>query len=155
MIYSLFQTTIAAAGLAFVALLVARLTVVGLSLTQIVASPLTPAIVAATLSAILAAALELVPGLNDWWLKRRKETKRLAWLIGCALLGISPWLLGCIGARLGLQPGFMAFARTCHPDTLAQGLGIAMVAYFAGEATLAATIAARKALEIPPYDVKD
>ena len=155
MIYSIFQTTIAAAALGFVALLITWLTIAGLSLQQIAASPLTPAIVAAALSAILAAALELVPGLSDWWLKRRKETKRLAWLIGCALVGISPWLLGCIGARLGLQPGLMAFARTCHPDTLAQGLGIAMVAYFVGEATLAATIAARKALDIPPYDIKD
>ena len=149
MIYSAFQLAIAVAAICAMPVLAI------LALAQIAPSPLTPAIVAAALSAILAAALELVPGLNDWWLKRRKETKRLAWLIGCAALGISPWLLGCIGARLGLQPGFMAFARTCHPDTLAQGLGIATVAYFAGEASLAATIVARKALEIPPYDIKD
>ena len=149
MIYSALQVGIAAAAICALPVLAL------LSLAQIAPSPLTPAIVAAALSAILAAALELVPGLNDWWLKRRKETKRLAWLIGCAAVGISPWLLGCIGARLGLEPGFMAFARTCHPDTLAQGLGIATVAYFVGEATLAATIAARKALDIPPYDVKD
>ena len=149
MIYSALQVGIAAAAICALPVLAL------LSLAQIAPSPLTPAIVAAALSAILAAALELVPGLSDWWLKRRKETKRLAWLIGCAVLGISPWLLGCIGSAIGLEPGFLAFARSCHPDTLAQGLGIGMVAYFAGEATLAATIAARKALEIPPYDVKD
>ena len=155
MFYSIFQNSIAAAGLTFVALVVGWLTIAGISLDQIAESPLTPALIVSILSALLAAALELVPGLSDRWLNLPKEFKRLSWLFGCLLLGITPWLLGCLGARLGLQPGFLWVARTCHPDTLAQGLGIATAAYFAGEASLAVTIAARKALEIPPYDVKD
>lgn len=152
MIYSIFQSVIAAAGITFVALLVSWLTIAGLSLQQIADSPLTPAIIVSVLSATLAAILELVPGLSDKWFKLPKEAKRLSWLAGCAAIGIVPWLLGCIGKGLSLDPDFLWIARTCEADTLAQGLAIAAAAYFAGHATLAATIVTRKALNIAPYD---
>ena len=155
MLYSIFQTSVASAALAFIALVVGLLIIAGISLDQIAESSLTPALIVAILSALLAAALELVPGLSTRWFNLPKEVKRLSWLFGCLFLGITPWLLGCFGARLGLQPGFLWVARTCEPDTLAQGLGIATAAYFAGEASLAVTIATRKALKIAPYDTKD
>jgi len=95
----------------------------------------TEAWIVAVLSAILALALELIPGLRKRWELLGWEQKRFAWLAGCLVLGAAPWILGCLGRVLNVNFAFVSWAGSCEVETLARGLQMGFVAYFASQAT--------------------
>lgn len=95
----------------------------------------TAAWIVATITALLALALELIPGLRKRWDALSWEQKRFAWLVGCLILGAAPWVLGCTGRILNLSITFVSWAGSCEIDTLATGLQLGFVAYFASQAT--------------------
>ena len=143
MIYSLFQVAVATVALSSLPLIAA------LALADVGA--LTPALVVSIVSSVLALVLELVPGLSDKWHDLPQEVKRFAWILGCALVGILPWALGCFAARFGLDLTYMIIVGSCEPDTLAQGLQIAFAAYFSAQSVHGLSVATRKFLKVGIY----
>jgi hypothetical protein len=113
---------------------------------------LTPALVVSIVSGALALALELIPGLAPRWQALPKEVKRFSWLVGCALVGILPWALGCLAAYAGADLTVLVIVGSCEPDTLAQGLQIAFAAYFSSQSVHGLSVGVRKLLNIAPYD---
>ncbi len=128
---------------------------VGVAIVALASLPLvvalTPALVLSIVSGVLALVLELVPGLSEKWRDLPKEAKRFAWLIGCALVGVLPWALGCIASALGADLTFLIIVGTCQPDTLAQGLQIAFAAYFSAQSVHGLSVATRKFLKVGQY----
>ena len=143
MIYSIFQVAVALVALRSLPVIAV------LALADVGA--LTPALVVSIVSSVLALVLELVPGLSERWMNLPKEIKRFAWLIGCALVGILPWALGCLAARLGLDLTYLIIVGSCEPDTLAQGLQIAFAAYFSAQSVHGLSVATRKLLKVGQY----
>jgi len=105
----------------------------------------TEAWIVAVLSAILALALELIPGLRKRWELLGWEQKRFAWLVGCLILGPAPWILGCVGRMTNLELTFVSWAGSCEVETLARGLQMGFLAYFASQATHGAVHAVKTA----------
>jgi hypothetical protein len=95
----------------------------------------TAAWIAAILSTVLALLLELIPGLRKRWDELGWEQKRFAWLVGCVILGAAPWIVGCTGRILNISITFVSWGGTCEINTLATGLQVGFVAYFASQAT--------------------
>ena len=95
----------------------------------------TEAWIVAVLSAILALALELIPGLRKRWELLGWEQKRFTWLVGCLGVGAAPFVLGCVSGRLGMEMGSLSIVGTCEVETLAKGVQIGLLAYFASQAT--------------------
>jgi hypothetical protein len=106
---------------------------------------ITAAWIVATISAILALALELIPGLRKRWETLGWEQKRFAWLVGCLILGAAPWVLGCTGRILNVTITFVSWAGSCEIDTLATRLQLGFTAYFASQATHGAAHAVQTA----------
>ena len=95
----------------------------------------TEAWIVAVVSAVLALLLEVIPGLRKRWEALTWEAKRFAWLVGCVVIGTAPFVLGCLAARFGIEVGGATFVGTCAVDTLARGMQMGFVAYFASQAT--------------------
>jgi hypothetical protein len=90
--------------------------------------------VAGVMAAILALVLELVPQVKARWEGMSWEAKRFAWLVGCVTVGATPFVLGCVAGRLGIEAGSAAIVGSCTVDTLAKGMQIGFLAYFASQA---------------------
>ena len=82
---------------------------------------------------MLALVLELVPAVRARWELLGWEAKRFAWLVGCVLVGTVPFVLGCVAARLGIEAG-SGIVGACTVETLAKGMQVGFVAYFASQA---------------------
>jgi hypothetical protein len=95
----------------------------------------TEQLVVSVVAAVLALALEVIPGLQKRWEALSWEAKRFAWLVGCLLVGAAPFVLGCVSVRLGIEMGSLSIVGACQVETLAKGLQIAVLAYFASQAT--------------------
>lgn len=108
--------------------------------------PLTPQIVVSVVAGAVSLALEIVPGLRERWERLPAEVKRFTWLIGCLLVGLAPWALGCLGRALNLDLTGLAIVGTCQLDTLAQGMQVAFLAYFAGQSVHGLSVAGGKAV---------
>jgi len=108
-------------------------------------SSLTPEFVVSMVAGLLALALEVVPGLREWWSKLTWEAKRFAWLIGCVAVGSGPWMLGCIGQRFGLDLTGLVMVASCDADSFVRGLQIAFLAYFASQSVHGLSVAGLKA----------
>jgi len=104
----------------------------------------TAAWILATLSALIALALELIPGLRKRWDALSWEAKRSIWLVGALLLGLAPWALGCASRITGINLAFVSWIGTCEIATIATGLQIGCVAYFASQAAQGAAHLAKK-----------
>ncbi len=106
---------------------------------------LTPEFVVSLVAGALALALEVVPGLREWWSDRTWEGKRFGWLVGCVVVGIGPWVLGCISQRFGLDLTGFVLVATCCADSFVQGLQIAFLAYFSSQSVHGLSVAGLKA----------
>ena len=95
----------------------------------------TSAWIVAVVSAVLALLLEVIPGLRVRWEALTWEAKRFAWLIGCVVMGASPFVLGCLTGHFGIEVGAATFVGSCTVDTLARGMEVGAIAYFASQAT--------------------
>ncbi len=139
-------TAVALVVLLAVALLVARPAgAVGAVTPPSEGARLTPEFVVSLVAGALALALEVVPGLKEWWSKLTWEAKRFAWLIGCVVVGIGPWVLGCIAQQFGLDLTAIVMVATCSADSFVQGLQIAFLAYFASQSVHGLSVAGLKA----------
>jgi hypothetical protein len=107
--------------------------------------PLTPEFVVSVVASAVALALEVVPGLKTRWEALPAEVKRFAWLVGCVLVGGAPWALGCLGGVLGLDLSALRIVGACEVDTLAEGMQIAFLAYFASQSVHGISVAGAKA----------
>jgi hypothetical protein len=108
-------------------------------------SPLTPDLVLSVVAGAVALALEVVPGLKSRWEVLPTEVKRFAWLAGCLVVGGTPWALGCLGGVLGLDLSGLGMVGSCTVDTLAEGMQIAFLAYFASQSVHGLSLAGGKA----------
>jgi hypothetical protein len=95
----------------------------------------TEQLVVSVVAAVLALALEVIPGLQKRWETLSWEAKRFAWLVGCLLVGAAPFVLGCVSGRLGIEMGSLSIVEACGVETLAKGVQTAVLAYFASQAT--------------------
>jgi hypothetical protein len=95
----------------------------------------TEQLVVSVVAALLALALEIVPGLRVRWETLGWEAKRFTWLVGCLVVGAVPFLLGCVSGYLGIEAGSLSVVGTCEVETLARGTQIGLLAYFASQAT--------------------
>ena len=86
------------------------------------------------LAGLLALVLELVPAVRARWELLGWEAKRFAWLVGCVVLGTVPFVLGCVASKLGIESVTAAIVGTCEVETLAKGMQIGFLAYFASQA---------------------
>jgi hypothetical protein len=111
--------------------------------------PLTPQIVVSVVAGAVSLALEIVPGLKERWERLPAEAKRFAWLVGCLLVGLAPWALGCLGQTLNVDLTGLAIVATCQVDTLAQGMQVAFLAYFAAQSVHGLSVAGGKAVAYP------
>jgi hypothetical protein len=97
---------------------------------------------------VLAVGLEVVPGLEKRWEGLPAEVKRFSWLIGCLLVGVGPPVMGCVAGGLGMDvSGLPAWAQ-CSAGTMAEGIRISCLAYFASQAAHGLTVGSMKALGI-------
>jgi len=139
-------TVVALVALLAVALLVSRPAgAMGAVTPPSEGSSLTPQFVVSMVAGLLALALEVVPGLREWWSKLTWEAKRFAWLIGCVVVGSGPWVLGCIAQRFGLDLTGLVMVSACDADSFVQGLQIAFLAYFASQSVHGLSVAGLKA----------
>lgn len=106
---------------------------------------LTPEFVVSLVAGALALALEVVPGLRKWWSDLTWESKRFGWLVGCVVVGIGPWVLGCIAQRFGLDLTGLIIVVPCDTDSFVQGLQIAFLAYFSSQSVHGLSVAGLKA----------
>ena len=90
-------------------------------------------------AAVLALVLDLVPAVKARWETLGWEAKRFAWLVGCVLVGTVPFVLGCLAQRLGIEAGSASIVGSCTVETLAKGMQVGFVAYFASQAVHGAT----------------
>jgi hypothetical protein len=88
----------------------------------------TAELIVAVVSAAISLALDVVPGLAERWEALPKEAKRFAWLIGCLVVGLVPWLMACVGIQFWVIVG-------CTVIGLAESLELGFLAYFASQAT--------------------
>ena len=95
----------------------------------------TEAWIVAVVSAALALLLEVIPGLRKRWEALTWEAKRFAWLVGCVIMGATPFVLGCLTGHFGIEVGGATFVGSCTVDTLARGMEVGAIAYFASQAT--------------------
>jgi hypothetical protein len=108
--------------------------------------PLTPEVVVSVVAGAVALALEMVPGLKGRWELLPSELKRFTWLVGCVLVGLAPWALGCLGRTLALDLSGLGIVGTCQLDTLTQGMQVAFLAYFAAQSVHGLSVAGGKAV---------
>lgn len=85
-------------------------------------------------AAAFALVLELVPWARRRWETLSWEAKRFAWLVGCVLVGTLPFVLGCLAGRLGIEVGSASLVGSCTVETLATGMQVGFLAYFASQA---------------------
>ena len=107
---------------------------------------LTPDFVVSVVAGVIALALEVVPGLTERWESLPAELRRFAWLLGCVLVGVAPLALGCLGGVLGVDLSGLWIVGTCEVDTLAHGMQVAFVAYFASQSVHGLSVAGAKAV---------
>ena len=108
--------------------------------------PLTPEFIVSVVAGVLALALDLVPGLKQRWDGLRKEWKRFAWLLGCFVVGIGPWALGCLSQMVGIDLSGLWFVGTCGVDTFARGMQVAVSAYFVSQSVHGVVVGGAKAI---------
>jgi hypothetical protein len=110
--------------------------------------PLTAELVVSVVAGAVALVLEVVPGLKRRWEALPAEVKRFVWLVGCLLVGAAPWALGCLGGVLGLDLGALRIVGTCEVNTLAEGMQVAFLAYFASQSVHGLSVAGGKAASL-------
>jgi hypothetical protein len=103
---------------------------------------LTPELIAGVVAAAIALALDVVPGLSPRWEALPQEVKRFAWLIGCFLVGLVPWVLKCLA---DIEFGV---AVVCTPEGLLDVLRIGFLAYFASQSVHGLYVLTTKVLKV-------
>ena len=138
------QAGLAAWGVALVSLGAIR---VGSLVLSVLAGAvtITPEFVVSVVAGAMALALEVVPGLKGRWELLPAELKRFAWLLGCLLVGVTPCALGCVSRALGVDLSMLWIVGSCQADTLARGMQVAFLAYFASQSVHGLSVAATKA----------
>jgi len=99
---------------------------------------LTPELVVAVVSAVIALILDVVPGLSGKWEALPREVKRFTWLIGCFLVGVGAWVLTCV-----FNIGHYVIV-VCTTAGFLEALQIAFLAYFSSQAVHGVTTAVGK-----------
>jgi len=88
---------------------------------------LTAEFIVAVVAAVIALALDVVPGLKAKWEPLPCEVKRFTWLVGCFLVGLLPYVAYCVlGVRLWV-------VVVCGAEGLLDVLGVCFAAYFASQ----------------------
>jgi len=91
---------------------------------------LTAEIIFAFLSAVMALAFDLVPGLKDRWEALPKETKAWGWLLACTGVPIFLWGLAC---KLGVV--LFGFTWVCDANGFVDAILLGFAAYGLSQAS--------------------